>query len=377
MFRVHSIAIAASLMFAAAVVSAQDTRPAETVYKNIKVMKGVPANQIIQGMHLIKAALGVDCTHCHIEMEWDREDVQPMKDKARAMYMMMTEINRANFEGKQVVTCFTCHKGHAVPEDIPAMPAPPIKAEAEAALKAGPVLPTVDQLLSKYITALGGEQAMRKVTTRVITGTQDLPTGPGGTVPTPAKLERSLKAPNLVVDVYTAEKFTISSGFDGKVQWAKGQNGNVNSPAPGGVDAERAQRAAAFNEPLTLKQQYPAMTVEGITRINGKGAYVVVGTPAANTSERLYFDTRSGLLLRKWTYVDTASGRSPYQLDFDDYRNTGSGVKIPFVVHMSPAGPRTEIEPTSTLRITSVKDNVPIDDAKFVKPMPTPQPAAR
>jgi hypothetical protein len=63
MFRVHSIAIVASLMFVAAVVSAQDTRPAEQVYKNIKVMKGVPANQIIQGMHLIKAALGVDCTH--------------------------------------------------------------------------------------------------------------------------------------------------------------------------------------------------------------------------------------------------------------------------------------------------------------------------
>jgi hypothetical protein len=377
MFRVHSVALAASLMFAAAVVSAQDTRPAETVYKNVKVMKGVPANQIIQGMHLIKAALGVDCTHCHIEMEWDREDVQPMKDKARAMYVMMTEINRANFEGKQVVTCFTCHKGHAIPEDIPAMPAPPIKADVEAGLEAGPVLPTVDQVLSKYITALGGEQAMRKVTTRVITGTQDLPTGPGGTVPTPAKLERLLKAPNLVVDVYTADKFTISSGFDGKAQWAKGQNGNVNSPAAGGIDAERAQRAAAFNEPLTLRQQYATLTVDGIARVNGHDAYVVIGTPAANTPERLYFDAQTGLLLRKWTYVDTASGRSPYQLDFDDYRNTGSGVKIPFVVHMSPAGPRTEIEPTSTLRITSVKDNTPIDDAKFVKPMPTPQPAAR
>ena len=119
------------------------------------------------------------------------------------------------------------------------------------------------------------------------------------------------------------------------------------------------------------------MTVDGIARVNGHDAYVVIGTPAANTPERLYFDTQTGLLLRKWTYVDTASGRSPYQLDFDDYRNTGSGVKIPFVVHMSPAGPRTEIEPTSTLRITSVKDNTPIDNAKFVKPMPTPQPAAR
>ena len=159
---------------------------------------------------------------------------------------MLTEINRANFEGKQVVTCFTCHKGHAIPEDIPAMPAPPIKADVEAGRQGGPALPTVDQVLSKYITALGGEQAMRKVTTRVITGTQDLPTGPGGTVPTPAKLERSLKAPNLVVDVYTADKFTISSGFDGKAQWAKGQNGNVNSP----IGRRRRRRAGAARRGL-------------------------------------------------------------------------------------------------------------------------------
>jgi hypothetical protein len=372
----RSLGASACVMLAAVLattvfVSAQDMRPAEQVYKNIKVMKGLPASQIIQGMHLIKAELGVDCTHCHIEMEWDREDVQPMKDKARAMYTMMTEINRANFEGKQVVTCYTCHKGHAIPEDIPAMPAPPIK-EAEASKV---TLPTSDQILAKYVTALGGEQAIRKVTTRVITGTQDIPTGPGGTIPTPATIERSMKAPNLIVDVYKTDKFSISNGFDGTGSWARGQNGNVNSPAPGGIDAERARRAAAFYEPLTLKQQYPMMTVDGIERVNGREVYVVTGTPAANTPERLYFDTQNGLLLRKWTYLETASGRSPYQVDFDAYRDTGSGVKIPFVVHLSPAGMRTEIEPTSTLRITSVQDNVPLDDAKFVKPA-SPPPAA-
>jgi hypothetical protein len=55
-------------------------------------------------------------------------------------------------------------------------------------------------------------------------------------------------------------------------------------------------------------------------------------------------------------------------VEFDDYRTTGNGVKIPFVIRMSPAGPRTELAPVSTLRITSVKDNVPLDDAKFAKP---------
>jgi len=357
--------VVTSLALAATVASAQDTRPAEQVYKNIKVMKGIPAAQMLPTMHLIKAALGVGCDHCHIEPERERDDL-PAKEKAREMYLMMTAINRANFQGNPVVTCYTCHKGHVVPEGMPSLPAPQVAEGVEAAAQRA--LPSVDDIVAKYIRALGGEAAIRKVTTRVIIGSQDLPTGPGGTVPAPAKLERLLKAPNLVSDVYTTDKFTMSTGFDGKVQWTKAANGNVTWLAPDSVDGERAARAAAFYEPLTLQQQYRTLAVEGTARINGKDTYVVVGTPAANTAERLYFEVRSGLLLRKSTYIETAVGRSPFQVEFDDYRNTGSGMKIPFVIRMSPAGPRTELHPVSTLRITSVKDNVPVDEARFAKP---------
>src|SRR5262245_14959407 len=203
MFR--STAVVMSMMLATAVLSAQDTRPAEQVYKNLKVLKGIPANQVIESMHFIRAALGVECEHCHVPMQMD-SDEKPTKNKARAMFLMMGEINRANFGGRQVVTCYTCHKGHTTPEDLPEMPIAAVKAEAEP--KVAPA--SVDDILARYVTALGGEQAMRMVTTRVLTATQELPTGPGGTIPVPAKLERSLKAPNLVLDVYTAEKFTIS-----------------------------------------------------------------------------------------------------------------------------------------------------------------------
>src|SRR6185295_16893704 len=178
MFRINCFAIVAALVLFACVASAQDMRPAEQVYKNIKVMTGVPASQIVEGMHVIKAALGVTCEHCHIQGQMDRDDL-PAKNKARAMYLMMTEINRANFGGRQLVTCVTCHRGHATPANVPELPSPSITEETESR----PQLPTVDEILAKYITALGGEQAMRKVTTRVITATQEVPTGPGGTIP--------------------------------------------------------------------------------------------------------------------------------------------------------------------------------------------------
>ena len=308
------LVLVVSVMLASAVfVSAQDTRPAEQVYKNIKVMTGMPANQIIEGMHLIRTALGVECTHCHVEGQFDKDDVA-LKNKARAMYLMMNEINRANFGGRSVVTCFTCHKGHATPEDIPSLPDPPAKGEETTKV----TLPAVDEVLAKYVAALGGEQAMRRVTTRVVTGTQDIPTGPGGTVPTPATLERSMKAPNQRVDVYRTATFTIASGFDGAAAWARAQNGTVTTLAADAIETERMQRAAAIDEPLTLKRQYSAMLVEGVVQVGGRDAYVVMGMSAAKTPERLYFDTRTGLLLRKWSYLQTATGRFPFQMDFDD-----------------------------------------------------------
>jgi zinc protease len=333
-------------------------------------MKGVPANELQQGMHFIKAALGVDCTHCHVENAFDKDD-NPLKDKARAMYLMMTEFNRANFGGRSVVTCYTCHKGHATPQAMPDLPVPPV---AATETKKTP-LPAVDELLAKYVAALGGEAAMRKVTSRVITATEDIPTGPGGTVPMPATLRRSMKAPNLNVDEVTTARFTIANGFDGTDAWIKGQNGNVNTMAAAGIDAERIKRAAALDEPLTIKQQYSAMLVEGTAQVNGHDAYVVMGISAAKTPERLYFDTGSGLLLRKWNYLETAAGPSPFQMDFDDYRDTGSGVKIPFVIKMSPATTRSELSTGSTMRVTSVKDNVPLDAAIFVKPQQLTRPA--
>ena len=71
--------------------------------------------------------------------------------------------------------------------------------------------PSVDQILDKFVAALGGEQAVRKVTSRVITGTQYIPTGPGGGTLVPAAIERDQKAPNLVVTTYHTPTYTISA----------------------------------------------------------------------------------------------------------------------------------------------------------------------
>ena len=358
---VAALMLAGAGLAAAQVSPANEGKTAEQVYKNIKVLQGTPANELNQSMHLMKGAVGLDCLYCHIEREWDKDD-KPAKEVARKMIVMMNDINTRQFGGRQVVTCNTCHNGHPVPAATPVFPV----FEPTAAPK--PALPTIDQILARYVEALGGEQALRKVTGRVVTGTQYIPTGPGGVVPTPAAVERYLKAPNLAVTTYKTATYAIAQGFDGTTAWSQDQAGRVTEPVK--LDVGRAARAADFYEPLNLKREYPQLTVRGIEKVNGRDAYLVVGVPQGEKPESLYFDTQSGLLLRKQTVLPTPIGDSPFQIDFDDYRDTGSGVKVPFLIHMSPANARTELAPDATLRVIKVEDNVAIDNARFARPAP-------
>jgi photosynthetic reaction center cytochrome c subunit len=366
-----ALALVATLVANAQGAQNVDGRKAEEVYRNIQVLRGAPASEITQTMHLIESQTGMDCTFCHVEGAFDKED-KPPKQIARQMMLMMDNLNKTNFGGRQVVTCYTCHNGRPIPVGTPVFPvARPVLADpAVAAPKI--TLPSVDQILSRYVEAMGGEPAIRKVTSRAITATQYIPTGPGGSVPVPAALERLQKAPNLVVNNYRTPAYTISDGFDGTRAWSLSAQGRVTEAL--NIDQGRAKRDADFYLPLNLKQQYAKMELTGIERVNDRDAYLVVATPQGDLPERLYFDTQTGLLLRKETALPTPTGNSPFQVNYGEYRDTSSGVKFPFLITMSPANSRSVLFTTATIRVTAVQDNVPIDNAKLARPEPKPAP---
>ena len=338
---------------------ATEGKTAEQVYKNIQVLKGAPADQLIQSMHLLRGALGVDCEFCHDEKDRSA-DTKDAKATARKMMQMMIDLNKSSFNGRQVVTCYTCHQGRPQPRGVLALPV----AESEEAPKVA--LPSVDQILAKYVEALGGEQAIRKVTSRVVTGTQYIPTGPGGVVPVPATIEIDQKAPNLMVNIYHTATYTISNGFDGTKAWSQDMRGRVIEPPS--VDQGRVKRDADFYVPLNLKQQYTRTVVRGVERVNDRDAYVVVATPQGDLPERLYFDTQTGLLVRKETALPTPLGNNPMQVNYEDYRDTGSGVKFPYLITMNPANEDSVPATNATIHVTKVQDNAPLDNTKFAKP---------
>src|SRR5664279_2663135 len=127
-------------------------KPAEQVYKNIQVLKGTPADQLIPAMQYITQSLGVRCEHCHVEHAFDSDDKKP-KQTARKMIQMVLAINQNNFAGQRDVTCYSCHRGSLRPATIPT-----VASETSAPKKdSAPVLGSrsVDQVLTRYLQAIG------------------------------------------------------------------------------------------------------------------------------------------------------------------------------------------------------------------------------
>ena len=91
-----------------------EDEPAEQVFKNIEILKGRKASVLPGMMNALTGLLGVNCTYCHVQDQWDRED-KPTKQTARKMFKMVKAINRDNFDGRNAVSCWTCHRGNPHP----------------------------------------------------------------------------------------------------------------------------------------------------------------------------------------------------------------------------------------------------------------------
>src|SRR5947209_11662175 len=155
--------------------SAADARPsaavpAEQFYKNIQILKGVPSDQLIPAMQFITAALGVECGFCHVENHFDQNDKKP-KQTARKMMQMVMAINQSDFEGHRKITCNTCHRGSRMAASIPVISEEPPKFPmTEADVQLPQNLPGPDQLIQKYVQALGGANMIQRISTRIEKG---------------------------------------------------------------------------------------------------------------------------------------------------------------------------------------------------------------
>jgi photosynthetic reaction center cytochrome c subunit len=329
-----------------------ESNTVEQTYKNITQLKGTPADQLLPSMQFIASSLGVECTFCHVHGKMDADD-KPAKKTARDMMAMTAAINKNSFAGQRQVTCYSCHHGASHPANTPPVLTSdaPAHSEVQAASAAG-ATPTAADILEKYVGALGGAEAIRKITSRAMKGT--ILAG-GNEVP----IDVITKAPNKRISISHNPNGESFTAFDGTAGWL----GNTGRPARemSTAESEAAGLDAEFYFALRVKEIFAQLRPGRPEEIGGVECDQLIGSRPGRPPVRLYFDKKSGLLQRLVRYGETPLGRNPTQIDYADYREV-EGVKMPF--RWTLARPNGRF----TIQIAEVKINVPVEDARFAKP---------
>jgi photosynthetic reaction center cytochrome c subunit len=315
--------------------------------KNLQVFKDLPATQLDPTMAFISGALGVRCSYCHVANQFDKDD-KPTKLAARRMIQMVFDINKGSFNGESAVSCYTCHRGKPLPVSVPAV-GQNLWAPGPTA-PAAETLPSVKQILERYVQALGGADALNKINSRIAKGSRI----GADNVLVPEEVYQ--KAPDKLLTITSYPQVVFSNGFNGTVAWGHSSRDGA-TPLPDQLIAQ-IKRDAVFYKELKTEQIYSSLTLVGKTSVRDADAYVIEAKPVDGPIEKLFFDVKTGLLVRRYTESSTPLGKLPLQTDYEDYRDV-DGIKQPFLIHWSFPGR------VWGRKIDEIKQNVSLDDAKF------------
>ena len=325
------------------------TKKAEENFKNIDVLRGLPAAQVTPAMQFIAASLGVDCQFCHVEGHFDRDD-KKTKRTARAMMRMVASINGGRFDGQRQVTCYSCHRGRSTPSSMEVTDAEASKGSENAATEKLPTdLPTVSEIIERYVAALGGAPAIEAISSRHESGVWE---------------ERSeLGAVETFSDgheKYALVRHSKSGAASAILSGTSGQLANAGHTSHEMTEAERefAAMDADLQRPLHLRTVFRDLKEEYPEKIGNDEVLVLIGELANDRSVKFYFDRTSGLLLREVRLENGTFGRIPTQIDYANYRAT-DGVQVPMLVTV------TGTNNILTMHFSDILQNVAIDPKVF------------
>jgi len=359
----------------------------DQVFKNVQVLKGITVDDFLGTMGIMAAALQFDCSDCHVGAGTDKVDWAadtPRKRMARTMVNMVATINKTNFGGRQMVTCWTCHRNRDKPLVTPVMATiygmPPY--EPDDVVVQAPGAPSAESILDKYIQVAGGAQRLAGLTSFSGKGTSVGFGGFGGG----GDVEIVAKAPDKRATIILFKEETGRGDqirtYDGRTGWVRTPLNVLGEFQLTGTDLDGARFDAQLSFPGQIKQiltnlkTAPPTSITDLPAPSSQSSLqqdvtlgqthvvdVVQGTGPRGLLVTLYFDKQSGLLLRELRYGSSPIGRIPTQIDFADYRDV-SGIKLPFRITYAWLDGRDSIV------LTEIKTNIPVDEAKFGKPDP-------
>jgi hypothetical protein len=279
------------------------------------------------------------------------------------MVLMVNTLNKGDFGGRRAVTCYSCHRGTEYPKVIPRLaeqygvPPPDDPNEIEI-LAQVPATPSADQILDRYIQALGGSERLAALTSFAAQGTYQGFDTDFGEVP----VDVFAKAPGQRTTIVHTLLGDSTRTFDGRAGWIATPDKPVGLLTLTGKDLDGLKLDAELSFPAGIKQALGQLrTGFPKTAIGGRDVQIIQGTGAGGSRVKLFFDKESGLLVRVLRYTETVVGVVPTQTDYSDYREV-AGVKMPF--HWTV----TWTDGRSTTELSAVQPNVRIDAAKVAKP---------
>jgi photosynthetic reaction center cytochrome c subunit len=348
--------------------SATMPRPpmSDEVFKNIQVLKGIPLDQFMGTMGFFSASTGLNCTDCHTDESggnWARyADDNDLKRTARRMVLMVQNINRTNFGGRQVVTCTTCHRGNSRPAVMPSLNllyATPPPDEPGDPFTPASGRTSADQVIAKYIAAAGGAQRLAAVTSLVGKGTY---IGFDDADKTPLELYANAQGQRAIVAHLAAGDSTWT--VDGQTGWIVGPP--TDRPVPlidiTGQDLEGLK--------VEVDAFFPARLTQGLRNIriglpavleDDREVQLVQGDTPGGGVVTLCFDATTGLLVRLIRYAESPVGRLVTRVDYAAYRDVG-GIKVPSKWTVSWLSGRSVYE------LTDIQANSRIPATRFARP---------
>jgi photosynthetic reaction center cytochrome c subunit len=336
---------------------------AENVYKNIQVLRGIPENQFLATMGFFSASIGESCEFCHDdESSWaGYAKDNAHKQTARKMILMMNAINQSYFGGSRKLTCYSCHRGTDLPKVTPNLAeqySAPVIEEPDVITEQAAGEPSAEQILDKYIQALGGAQRLASITSLSARGTYQ-----GYAEIEKSPIEIIAQAPRQRVTIIHTSNGDWTTTYDGRAGWVAEPGRPVPLLELTGEFLEAVKVDANLAFPGRIKQSFNQWRVGYPITINDREVEVVQGDSGGIFPVKLYFDKETGLLVRQVRYTNSPVGLNPTQIDYSDYRDI-SGVKMPF------RWTTTWTDGRSSTELGEVKANPPIDAAMFAKPAP-------
>lgn len=237
--------------------------------------------------------------------------------------------------------------------DATAKPEPAPAAKTDAKPEA---LPTVDDILAKYVTAIGGKEAIEKITSRSMKCSLNLEAF--GVADAPVEIFH--KAPNKSSFKLEIPGFgTIVSVYNGATAWSSDPMNGLRELS--GPELAQTKREADLHIELNFKQYFSKLEVKGKEKVGSYETYLIEATSNEGSPVKYYFDVNTGLLVRQDGEEETPQGKVLMENYLDDYKAV-DGVKIPHT--------RKRVNPMMTvvMKVTEVKSNVEIEEAKFAKP---------